>query len=175
MVGEGPSRNPSCVCPNLAWSARMVAGPIRPSWATPTYHCRDLITCAPCAASSGTHSQPLVRPGFDPAQETGWLFTLPVGAAPRKSCRALAVEVPHQPSATMVRAFAAGESKKFTAPSTPMAGTPTAAVVSRCRREISGCFMSFLSPVLHTGWTGTGPREQQGRTVTPPARCRRTD
>ena len=44
MVGEGPSRNPSCVCPNLAWSARMVAGP-----------------------------------GFDPAQEAGWLSTLPVG------------------------------------------------------------------------------------------------
>ena len=95
MVGEGPSRNPSCVCPNLAWSARMVAGP-----------------------------------GFDPAQETGWLSTLPVGASPRKSCRALVVEVPHQPSATMVRASAAGESKKFTAPSTPMAGTPTAAVVT---------------------------------------------
>lgn len=53
MVGEGPSRIPSCVCPNLAWSARMVAGPIRPSWATPTYHCRDLITYAPCAASFG--------------------------------------------------------------------------------------------------------------------------
>ena len=49
MVGEGPSRNPSCVCPNLAWSARMVAGP-----------------------------------GFDPAQETGWLSTLPVGAAPEE-------------------------------------------------------------------------------------------